>query len=72
MQNQNRLQIPTLVRGQYKLEPSQIIKVTVNVTGSFGESQSFLAKMRADERITIPRIAAVMLHLDSPELKNAL
>ncbi len=68
--NQNRFQIPKLVRWQYKLESSQILKVTISVIGSFGESQSFLAKMRSDGRITIPRIAAVMLHLDSPELKK--
>ena len=69
LQNQNRIQVPRLVRWQYKLEPQQALKATVRVEGSI-IAQNFLTRMRKDGRITIPRRAAVLLGLDSPQLNK--
>ena len=66
LQNQCRIQVPRLVRWQYKLEPSQVLKARVMLE-SLGPSQDFLTRMRADGRITIPRRVAVLLKLDSPQ-----
>jgi len=68
-QNQNRIQVPKIVRWQYKLEPSQVLTATVRVE-HLGAAQDFLTKMRKDGRITIPRRVAVILRLNSPQLKK--
>ena len=44
LQKRNRLQIPNLVRCEYKLESSEILKVTVTIVGFLGVRESFLAK----------------------------
>ena len=44
LQRQNCLQIPKLVRWQYKLEPSEILKVTVTIEGFLGVREIFLSR----------------------------
>ena len=67
LQNQNRFQIPKVIRWQYKLEPSQIMKITLRIFNiSFYES--FLGKL-PDCRVTVPRIVIVQLLQRMPDLK---
>jgi hypothetical protein len=61
LQKGNRVQVPKLLRWQFKLETTQVLKVTVNVSGSFGNSESFYARMSKDGRITVPWLAFNLL-----------
>ena len=56
LQKGNRIQLPRLVRWEYKLEPNQVLKVTVSPTFSWAP-EIFLAKMTRDGRLTIPKLA---------------
>ena len=68
MQNQNRFQIPKIVRWEYKIEPTQTLNVTLR-TFDIGFEESFLAKMLPDGRITVPRIVIAQLQQRMPNLK---
>jgi bifunctional DNA-binding transcriptional regulator/antitoxin component of YhaV-PrlF toxin-antitoxin module len=48
-QKGRRFQIPRLIRWQFKMEPEQVLHVTV-------DGDKFYAKMSKDGRITIPKI----------------
>ena len=69
LQNQNRFQIPKVVRWQYKLEPSQPMRVSLRVFNA-GVQESFLAKMLPDGRVTIPRLIIVEIMQTMPDLKS--
>jgi len=60
-EKKNRFQISKLIRWEYKLEPTQLLKVTVSIIGLAGVREIFLTNMRKDGRITIPFIAAALL-----------
>ena len=60
LQKGNRVQVPKLVRWQFKMEITQVLKVTVKPSESF-ESESFYARMGGDGRITVPWLALVLL-----------
>ena len=61
LQKQNRLQVPKLVRWQYKPDSSEILKVTVDVTALWGARESFFARMYKNGRIRIPNLTYVLL-----------
>ena len=69
LQNQNRFQIPKNVRWQYKLEPTQIMKITLRIY-QIDFSESFLGKMLPDGRVTVPRIVIVQLLQKMPNPKT--
>jgi len=55
-----RVQIPVMVRWRNRLEPGEILTVTI----SYGfKSYSFYARCRKDHRITIPRLVVDYLGL---------
>jgi len=71
LQKQNRLQVPRLVRWRFKLEASEVLRVTVTVVGSAGgERESFLARMQKDGRIVIPKFTLALLKRDEPSLEG--
>lgn len=59
LQKGNRIQIPRLIRWQFKMEPEQVLQVTVEV--GIANEENFYAKMNKDGRITIPRLALELL-----------
>ena len=61
LQKGNRIQIPVLVRWRYRLEPVQVLRVTVHAVSLWGSQQTFHACMSAGGRITIPRLVRDML-----------
>jgi hypothetical protein len=63
----NRFQVPRLVRWQFKLEPSQVLRVRVRVVGSVGLREDFLACMSRDGRVTIPRLIVELLTVEGEE-----
>jgi len=66
----NRLQVPKLVRGQYKLESSEVLKVTVAIVGTLGIRECFLAKMQKHGQIQIPDLTMALLKRDKPSLEG--
>jgi len=68
LQKGNRIQIPRLVRWQYKLEPTQVLKVKVYLVGAIGAREEFLARMSRDGRITIPKLIVDLLRDEEESL----
>ncbi|MGD0450546.1 MAG: hypothetical protein ABSA79_05755 [Candidatus Bathyarchaeia archaeon] len=71
LQKQSRFQIPKIVRWEYKLEPTQTMKITLRIF-NLGFSESFLGKMLPAGRVTVPRIVIVQLNQILPNLKDSL
>ncbi len=61
LQKYNRLAVPKLMRWQFKLEPDQVLRVGVYLSGSYEGWQYFFAKMSKDGRILIPLIILVLI-----------
>jgi hypothetical protein len=70
VKKQNRIAIPKILRWQYKLESSEVLKVTVSVEGTMGVRESFLGKMRKDGRIAIPQLQLALLRRNEPSLED--
>ena len=56
----------------HKLEPSEILKVTVGIEGVVGITESFLAKLQKSGRVVIPELAIASLKRKEPISKAAL
>jgi len=56
----NRIQIPTLIRWEFKLEPTQLLTITIRLFER-AIQETFFAKMNKDGRITIPKINAEII-----------
>jgi hypothetical protein len=67
LQKGNRVQVPKLIRWQFKLEPQQVLKVEVKPGGPFGNEETFYAKMNRDGRITIPKLTLELLTNEDEE-----
>ncbi|MCJ7560582.1 hypothetical protein MUO79_08190 [Candidatus Bathyarchaeota archaeon] len=61
LQKGNRVQVPKLVRRQFKLDTEQVLKVTVNAVNVWGSGQTFYARMDKSGRITITELTLKML-----------
>lgn len=70
LQKKNRLQIPKLVMWQYKLDDSEVLKVTVSVVNLWGSHESFVAKVQKGGRIVIPKFTIALLKHDKPSLQG--
>ena len=69
LQVRSRFQIPKKVRWYYKLEPSQMMSVTLRVS-ELGFDETFLGTMLPSGRITVPRLVLVKLKERMPDLKS--
>jgi bifunctional DNA-binding transcriptional regulator/antitoxin component of YhaV-PrlF toxin-antitoxin module len=56
----NRIQIPTLIRWEFKLEPTQLLTISIRHFNR-GIEETFYTKMNKDGRITIPKINAELI-----------
>ena len=63
----NRIQVPRLIRWQYKLEPSQVLKISVHTTRIL-VFRTFYGTMRKDGRITIPKLTLKLMNEDQEAL----
>ncbi|MCJ7768522.1 hypothetical protein MUP79_09045 [Candidatus Bathyarchaeota archaeon] len=61
LQEGNRVQVPRVVRWQFKMDTEQILKVTVNALNVFSDWQAFYAKMGRDGRIAVPKLQRELL-----------
>jgi len=60
LQKGNRIQVPKLVRWQFKMEPTQVLAISVGIEGTF-RNQWFYGRMSKDGRITIPKLIMGLL-----------
>ncbi len=70
LQKGNRVQVPKLVRWEFKMEPSQVLKVQVGAEGGYGRKECFYGKMNVDGRVTIPKVALGLLQEKDNEGKS--
>jgi len=70
LQKQNRLQVPKLVRWKYRLESSEVLRVTVNIVGVQGDEERFLARMLKDGRIVVPKLTLALLKGDESSVEG--
>ena len=71
LREQNRLQVPELLRWEYKLEPFDVLRVTVTVVDVLGVRESFL-KMQKDGRIAVPKLTLELLKRDESSLEGCV
>jgi hypothetical protein len=71
VQKGNRVQVPRLIRWQFKLEPTQVLKVTVKPVDTI-DDETFYAKMNRDGRVTIPKLIADLLKDEDEERLGTL
>jgi hypothetical protein len=69
LQKGNRIQIPRLVRWQFKLEPTQILKIRVEPEGLYLDEE-FLGRMNNDGRITTPKLIMNLLKEEEENLEG--
>jgi hypothetical protein len=67
LQRGSRVQVPKLVRWQFKMETDQVLKVGVgaHTLGIWREWESFYGKMGKDGRILIPKLTLALLRSES-------
>jgi hypothetical protein len=68
LQRGNRVQVPKLVRWQFKMEIDQVLKVGVNAIDMWTGWQFFYAKMGKDGRVLIPKLTLALLRSEKPSL----
>ena len=67
LQRGNRIQVPKLIRWQFKLEPQQVLKVTVDLEELGYGTEEFYAKMGGDGRIAVPKLMLKLLQGEDEE-----
>jgi hypothetical protein len=68
LQKGNKIQIPELIRGQFKVETNQLLNVGVNDLNTQCGWQFFFAKMSKDGRIRIPLLIIKLLQSDESSI----
>ena len=61
LQKGNRVQVPRVIRWQFKMDTEQVLKVSVTAVNLWSGWQIFYAKMGRDGRITIPKLQRELL-----------
>ena len=72
LQKRGRLQVPKVIRWKYKLEPTDVFRVTVTIVGVLGVRESFLAKMHRNGRLVIPKLTMTLLKRNEPSLEGCV
>jgi len=76
LQKGNRIQVPRLIRWQFKLEPDQVLKIEISSASCFVMGrETFYGQMNKDGRITIPYLTREIIrkHLrDQSTINNIL
>ena len=62
LQRHNRIVVPRHCRWRYKMEPGELLKVSVEPFNSESyQEEEFLAKMTSDGRLTVPKLTMEVL-----------
>jgi bifunctional DNA-binding transcriptional regulator/antitoxin component of YhaV-PrlF toxin-antitoxin module len=64
------VQVPKYIRWHYKLEPTQILEVTVRVFGLWHPHEIFLSRISKYGRIVIPKLTIAIFKDGKPNLDN--
>jgi hypothetical protein len=72
LENCNKVQVPKLIRWQFKMENEQVLKVGINAIDLGRGGQFFYAKMKKDGRIRIPKLTILILQGEKPSLTGYL
>jgi hypothetical protein len=70
LQRGDRVQVPKLVRWEYKLESTQTLRVSIWAKGMVGGWEVFYSRMDKSGRITVPRLIQRELVRTAPELRS--
>jgi hypothetical protein len=68
LQKGNRVQVPKVVRWQFKMDTEQVLKVSVHAVNVWSDWQTFYARMGRDGRITVPKLQRELLRDREQEL----
>ena len=71
LQKGNRIQVPKLIRWHYRMEPDQVLKISISFKGGY-RSEKFIACMSKDGRITIPDLTIQLLGQEIDETDSLL
>ncbi len=72
LEKNNNIQVPKLIRWQFKMEPEQILKVGINALDLGRGWQFFYVKMMKDGRIHIPRTPLLVLQGEKANISGCL
>ena len=72
LQNGNRVQVPKLIRWQFKIGTDQPLKVGVNCLSSWRPIQFFYANMGKDGRIFIPELVLAFFQDEKRSLAGSV
>jgi hypothetical protein len=61
LQKGNRVQVPRVVRWQFKMDMEQVLKVSVTAVNLWSGWQTFYARIGRDGRITVPKLQRELL-----------
>ena len=64
LQKGNRIQVPQLIRWQFKAETNQLLNVGINDLETQSGWQFFYTKMLKDGRIVVPLLTISLLQID--------
>jgi bifunctional DNA-binding transcriptional regulator/antitoxin component of YhaV-PrlF toxin-antitoxin module len=65
LQRGSRVQVPKLVRWQFKMDAEQVLKVAVDAVNVWSGGQPFYAKMGKDGRIPLPKLQRELLRAEN-------
>jgi hypothetical protein len=68
LQKGNRVQVPKLVRWQFKMDTEQVLKIAVNPVNVWSGRQTFYTKMGKDGRILVPVLTLALLQAEKLNL----
>ena len=68
----NKVQVPKLIRWQFKMENDQVLKVGVKAQDTWKSSQFYYAKMTKAGRIRVPRLVLSILQDEKPSLAGCI
>jgi bifunctional DNA-binding transcriptional regulator/antitoxin component of YhaV-PrlF toxin-antitoxin module len=61
MQRGSRLQVPKLIRWEFKLEPAQVLRIALHFDGHWGTREEFFGHINKAGRITVPKLICSLL-----------
>jgi DNA-binding transcriptional regulator/RsmH inhibitor MraZ len=72
LQKGNRVQVPKVVRWQFKMDTEQVLKVSVTAINVWSGWQSFYAQMDKSGRVTIPKLTRELLRDKEKSLTSCI
>jgi hypothetical protein len=57
---------------KYKLESTEVLRVTITIVGVLGVRESFLATLHKDGSLVIPKLTMALLKRNEPSLEGCV